>query len=205
MYRNKQGLISGSSAEPVLQAFAKAGISYALREASPARRLMEIRANKGRVCSLGLYRTAERERFARFSKPVSRDSVMVGVASTSFISSPGIAVNEALADPGMTVLIKNSIVYGPYLEKKFATMKAQRVPTDAEYRQLIKLVQLGRSQLTFLPLEEVLYYARQEKLEEKDLNIIRFKGMPAGQKRYLVCSFAVEEETMTRLNRFIRN
>ncbi|WP_342620472.1 transporter substrate-binding domain-containing protein [Rhodoferax sp. GW822-FHT02A01] len=205
MSRSLQGEVIGITATPAIQAFVKAGIAYELIEASPARRLLEIRENKDRVCSIGLYKTQERESYGKFTKPISQDSAMVGFANASFHPPKGVSLDAILADANTTVLIKNAIVYGPYLEQKFVTMKAIRMPTSAEYGQLIKMIQLDRSKLTFLPYEEVMYYARQEGFKESDFNIIHFKGMPAGEMRYVMCSMSVEDETIARLNSFIRN
>lgn len=205
MHRDADGVVRGSTATPSLQAFEKAGIAYTFKEASPARALTEVRQNKSRVCSIGWYKTQERESFAKFSKPVSQDTPMVGFANSNFRPPKGVTVDALLADTTTTVLVKNTIVYGPFLEQKFESMKATRVPSSAEYAQLVRLIQVGRSSLTFLPYEEVAYYINDAGLKAIDFNIIHFKEMPPGERRHIMCSMSVDDKTIARLNTFIPN
>jgi hypothetical protein len=128
---------------------------------------------------------------------------MEGLASRSFHPPPGASLDALLADANTTVLLKDAISYGPYLERKFSSMKATRVSTSTEYAHVVKLIELDRSKITFLPYEEALYYARQAGLKESDFNIIHFTEMPAGEQRHIMCSKSVEDATIARLNNYL--
>lgn len=203
MHRRPDGSLGGSAATPAIQAFTRAAIPFELREASPARRLLDIKENKRRVCSLGFYKTAERESYARFSKPVSQDSKMIGLANTKLNMATGVSADALLQREDVSVLIKESIVYGPYLESLFNRMKARRVSTTAEFAQLFELVKRERAQLIFMPEEEVQFYLNQAGYSMADFKLIQFADMPAGEHRYVMCSMQVDEATLNQLNKAI--
>jgi len=203
MHRQPDGALNGTTATPAIHAFSKAGIAFELREASPTRRLLDVKENKRRVCSLGFYKTPERESYARFSKPVSQDSRMIGLASARLIAATGVSVDALLQREDVGVLIKESIFYGPYLESQFLKMRARRVGTTAEYAQLFELIKRERAQLIFMPEEEVQFYLTEAGYSMADFKLIQFAGMPAGEHRYIMCSMQVDEATLNQLNRAI--
>jgi polar amino acid transport system substrate-binding protein len=205
MYMNTDGTLEGTAATPAIRAFKRANIGFVLREASPARRLGEVKENAGRVCSIGLYKTPEREVFARFSKSVSQDSKMIALASPRLQVPKVVSVSELLQRTDVSVLVKDKISYGHYLEAQFATMKAQRVGTTAEYEQLFRMIKNERAQLLFLPEEEARFYLAQTKLLGSDSRLITFKGMPPGEKRYITCSKSVPDDVLESLNKAIAN
>jgi polar amino acid transport system substrate-binding protein len=193
------GSVSGTAATPAVQAFKKAGIPYAWQYMSAARQLAMIKSG-ARVCSVGWYKTPERERFAKFSKAISQDSPMIGLANIHFNAPENSNIDQILADENINILIKESIVYGPFLDTKFAQMKARRIPTSNEFGPMIRLIHLGRAQLTFIPIEEANYYIATMGYSAKDFNVIHFAEMPAGEKRYIMCSKSVEDAVIDKLN-----
>lgn len=205
MKKQSDGTLTGTAATPSILAFSKAALPFEIREASPARRLLDVKENNGRVCSIGFYKNAERESFARFSNPVSQDSKMIVLANSKFQSAKSVSVDEILARSDIKVLIKKSIFYGPFLETKFAKMNAQRIESAAEYPQLIRLIKFERAQLIFLPEEEAQFYLNESGYSISDFNLIQFAEMPPGELRHIMCSLKVEESVMARLNKAIGN
>lgn len=203
MKKQSDGSLAGNTATPAMLAFSKAAIRFELREASPARRLLEVKENNEGICSLGFYKNAERESFARFSDPVSQDSKMIGLTNIKLQTSKSVSVDELLARSDISVLIKKNIFYGPFLESKFAKMKANRIESTAEYAQLLRLVKIERAQLLFLPLEEAQFYLKEGGFLTSDFKLIQFAEMPPGEFRYIMCSLKVDEAIMAKLNKAI--
>lgn len=197
------GSVSGTAATPAVRAFQTAGIPYEWKYESASRQIAMLKSG-ARVCSVGWYKTPERERFAKFSKPISQDSPMIGLANNHFQAPEKTGLDHLLADPEVTVLVKASIVYGPFLESRLAQMKAKRVMTFEEFGPMIRLIQLGRAQLTFIPIEEADYYIAKMGYAPKDFNIIHFAEMPPGEKRYIMCSMSIEDDVMDRLNAVLK-
>ena len=203
MQKQSDGSVTGATATPVIRAFTKAAIPFELREASPARRLLDVKENKRRVCSMGFYKTTERESYARYSKPVSQDSKMIGLVNAKLPTPSDVSVETLLQREDVSVLIKESIVYGPYLESQFSKMKARRVRTAAEFAQLFEMIKRERAQLLFMPEEEAHFYLNEAGYSTADFKLIQFVGMPAGEQRYIMCSMQVDEATMGQLNKVI--
>jgi uncharacterized protein (TIGR02285 family) len=197
------GSVSGTAATPAAQAFQKAGIPYVWKYESAARQVAQIQSG-ARVCSVGWYKTLERERYAKFSKPISQDTPMIALANSSFEAQGKADLDQILSNPEVTVLVKTSIVYGPYLEPRFARMKAKRVATYEEFGAMIRLINLGRAQITFIPIEEAEYYIEKMGYSRNDFNIIHFDDMPPGEKRYIMCSKSIEDDVMARLDAGIK-
>ncbi len=197
------GSVSGVVATPVVQAFQKAGIPYVWKYESATRQVAQIQRG-ARVCSVGWYKTPEREQYAKFSKPISQDTPTIALANSSFQVQGKADLEQILSEPEVTVLIKTSIVYGPYLDTRFARMKAKRIATYEEFGAMIRLIKLGRAQITFIPIEEAEYYIDKMGYSRNDFNIIHFADMPPGQKRYIMCSKSIENEVMERLDAAIK-
>lgn len=197
MHQEADGSVKGSAATPALQALDRAGIPYSLRSASPARILSELRERKGLHCSFGWYSTSERREFAKFSMPVSQDGPMVALMAKN--AKPESATG-LLENPQIKVLVKESIVYGPYLQPLLDGMKAQPVRSAAEYSQLIFLLSKQRADVLFLPMEEANFYLQQRPELEDTLKLVKFAEMPAGEKRHFMCSTQVDDQTIDKIN-----
>ncbi len=200
MRRENDDRVTGLAVDAALRAFAKAEIAVTLRAASPARRLLEVKENKSPICSLGFYATDARRKFARISKPVSQDGPMVAVTSATSEPGDGVKLETFLANPELKVLVKDAIVYGPYMEAQFARMQAQKVSTHNEYAQLLTLVRAQRAHVLFMPQEEASHYLQTEPELARALRVTRFASIPAGETRHVVCSQQVSEFTMARLD-----
>lgn len=191
---------AGSLIAPVEAAFAKAGIPAVWREASTLRQLTIIRNDTMRACSIGRYKTPDREAFARFSIPFYQDQPWVGVANVRLKIGERARAADLMADPNLTVLLKDDIKFGPYADDLIAHMKARRVGAMSDFGQIIRMIEAGRADFSLISGEEELYYRKQLGYTDKDFKVIHFTDMPAGEKRYLMCSKSVRDAEMEKIN-----
>jgi hypothetical protein len=196
----RPGGMDGISVRPTAAAFKKAGIEVTWREVPALRQLQRLKSNQERVCSVGWYKTRERERFAKFSAAVSQDTPWAAFANLPPSRTGKLTVRALLADSDLTVLMKAGFVYGDYLDREIARMRAQRKESHSDMPQVLKMIEVGRAQLTFAPIEEIQYYLRNFALQDRESQIITFSEMPAGYKRHLMCSKLVEDEVISRFN-----
>ena len=194
------GQLGGIAAKPALAAFKDAGIAVTWREVPALRQLHRLKENQERICSVGWYKTWEREQFAKFTDPVSQDGPYVAFANDGLRMPAKPTVHAVLADARTTVLIKSGFVYGDFLDREIAQMKAQRKETRADMPQLLTMVELGRAQITFAPIEELDYYYANRTAATRGGRIVRFDEMPSGYKRHLMCSKRVEDAVIARFN-----
>src|SRR5471030_911016 len=194
------GDVSGISVQPTVAAFKKAGIAVEWEAVPALRQLQRLKDNREKVCSVGWYKTREREQFAKFTHAVSQDSPWAGLANIAFKPPPNLTVKAMLADSRITVLLKNGYVYGDYLDIQIAGMKAQHMETTGDMQQVFKMIARGRAQITFAPVDEIRYYLDAGAISRADTKVIEFPEMPAGYKRYLMCSKQVDDQTIAQFN-----
>ncbi|HEX7645667.1 MAG TPA: hypothetical protein VF472_25970 [Burkholderiaceae bacterium] len=194
------GKVAGVLIPPVTGAFAKAGIPAVWREASTMRQLTIIRTDAMRACSTGRYKTPDREAYAKFSVSYYQDMPWVGVANLRLKTEYRMRAADLMADPNVSVLLKDDVRFGPYADDLIAHMKAKRIGTTSDFGRIIRLVQVGRADFSLISGEEESYYRKQAGFTGKDFKIIHFTDMPAGEKRYLMCSKSVSDAEMERIN-----
>jgi uncharacterized protein (TIGR02285 family) len=194
------GTVSGIAVRPTVEAFRKAGIPVYWKEVPAVRQTVRLKSNQERVCSVGWYKTPERQQFAKFSQPVSVDSQWGALAGPQLTVPRDITVRALLADPRVTVLLKAGFVYGDYLDHEIAIMRAQRQETHADMPQVLRMIEVGRAQITFAPIEEIQYYLGHYSNSETESKIVTFRGMPQGYARHLMCSKRVEDDLIARFN-----
>ncbi|WP_228895642.1 substrate-binding periplasmic protein [Pseudoduganella aquatica] len=192
--------MSGISVAPTVAAFRHAGIDVAWEEVPALRQLQRLRANQEKVCSVGWYKTPERERYAKFSDPVSQDSPWAAFAFRGYTPPPSASVRAIFSDPGTKILLKQGFVYGDYLDQAISTMTAQRMDTNGDMHQLFKMIAAGRADISFAPLEEIRYHLDQGSISRASIRIIEFPEMPAGYPRRLMCSKRVDDDLLRRFN-----
>ncbi len=194
------GGFSGIVIAPVVLAMKKAGIDYEMVQIPALRQLDELKNGKDRACSVGWYKTPEREQFASFSAPISKDAPWVGVTRANFTVESHATVDSLLSDPQVSVLVKVGYVHGDFLDRKIASMQSRRVPTTGDMPQLMQMLALGRADITFMPLEEVQYYIQTGLVKATEVHVVHFSEMPAGYTRYLMCSKAVSPQLINDFN-----
>jgi polar amino acid transport system substrate-binding protein len=193
--------VSGLVIAPVLAALKKGGIAFQWQIVPAVRQLVRIKNNQERVCSLGWYKTPNREKFAKYSRPIVKDSGYAGFANNQYRPGDGVALDVVLNDPAIKVLIKIGFVHSEYLDARLANMKAHREFTYADMPLIFKMVAAGRAQITFAPLAEIRYYESLGVVGKDDFHVMMFKEMPSsGVYRYMMCSLKVEDELINKFN-----
>ena len=200
MQTSSGNLVVGLSATPAAQAFEKAGIPFIWAKVPAARQLAVLKYNGARVCSVGLYKIAEREAFAKYTGTISQDSPMVGLALANFKAPKNLTLDELFSDSSLNILLKQSIVYGPPLDDKLASGQARKHYTVNEIEGIVKMIELGRAHITFLAREEADYYFKTGQFDLSKFNVITFPEIPKGPRRYILCSRLVEDEVIEKLN-----
>jgi uncharacterized protein (TIGR02285 family) len=196
--------MSGISVAPTAAAFRRAGIDVAWEEVPALRQLQRLQANQENLCSVGWYKTPERERYAKFSDPVSQDSPWAAFASRSYTPPPNATVRAIFSDPNTKILLKQGFVYGDYLDQAIAAMTAQRMDTNGDMHQLFKMIAAGRADISFAPLEEIRYHLEHGSISGGSIRIIEFPEMPAGYPRRLMCSKRVDDGLLRKFNAALR-
>jgi polar amino acid transport system substrate-binding protein len=194
------GSAMGLTATPAINAFRRAGISVEWKRVPTNRQLTIIGQGSGNDCAIGWFKNAERERFAKFTKPIYRDRPTVLLANRWFAPPPNASLRELLARPDVRVLVKDRFSYGPYIDGLLAEMKPLLIRTTNENRQMVAMIKANRADFMFVAEEEADYLVEQAGFNPDDFRLLRPDDMPEGEKRYLICSKHVDDSIIARLN-----
>ena len=195
--------VSGLAIVPTRAAFERAGIPYVLERTSVQRIFELMRNEQGSFCSPGWYRTDERARFAKFTKPILRDKPTIGIARKGFTVPPGTRFAD-LAASNMTLLLSTEgFSYGPYIDQIIARKDpSQIIHLTSGGHRLIEMLIAGRADLALTTEEEALTFA-PDGAGGPDYPIIHFADVQTGDARYIMCSRGMSDETIARLDRAI--
>jgi len=201
------GQIRGRVAEPIAAAFRAAGIAFAWNEAPMSRQLQIVQRGEGLDCMAGRYKTAEREAWARFSRPVYQDRPPVLVVRRSEadrVAQRG-SLKQALLATDHLLLVKKDYSYGALLDGWLAQRGSVRlkVSMDENVNQL-RQVQLRMADSALMSEEEAEALLEQRLAFRSALSLLRFPDAPPGELRYIACSLLVPDSLMHRLNAAIR-
>lgn len=199
----KDGAVAGLAMVPARAAFERAGIPYVLERTSVQRILERMQDDTGLSCSPGWYRTAERARFAKFTRPILRDGPTVGIARKSFTVPAGTRFSE-LVSTNMTLLLSTAgFSYGPYLDQQIARKDpSQIIHLSHGGRRLMEVLAAGHADLALTTEEEAATFAA-DGAGGPDFPIIHFPDAPLGEMRYIMCDRGVPDEIIERLDRTI--
>lgn len=195
--------VTGLTASPAAQAFKAAGIAYRWVMMPTVRQLVTLKDDNTRpACAVGWFKNPEREQHFKFTKPIYRDHPTVGLAASDFpFYRPTLA--DTLRQPGLQVLVKDGFSYGPVIDGLLAQTKVDRVVTSAESIPMIYMVSAHRAHFMFAAEEEAAFLVEQSGVPPQQLRVLHFVDLPPGERRHILCSKAVPDETIERLNKAI--
>jgi uncharacterized protein (TIGR02285 family) len=166
---------------------AEAGVRARFIELPSNRVLDLLRSEPTDALGVGWYKIPEREVWGRFSVPIYQEGPLVAVVNSRAASGLGNPVRlDALLASGLTLGIKGGLSFGAILDQKIRTQGLVPLETIAELPQLLKMVQSGRMDYTFLSQEEAEYLLRRDATLAQGLVVTRIAEVPPGNLRYFL-------------------
>lgn len=200
------GKPAGFLMERTTQVLRRAGIDARYAEVPIRRTMLNLQANTAAMCSPGLYKTAEREAFARYSLPIHRDRPHAVLAHTSVGArirrQPSIA--RLFADTQLQPGQVDGVSYGAQLDQWLASTPKPPLRAQLSPLQLVRMVAAHRVDYMLIDQEDLGWLRRDPELAELPVTHIEFTDMPRGELRYIACSQQVAPQTMERINQAIR-
>jgi uncharacterized protein (TIGR02285 family) len=195
------GRLTGLLGDRVMVALAAAGVPFKLAEVPPSRQLADLRDDVAPVCAIGWFKTPERERFARYSRPLYRDQAIAVL--TRVTNSRVVAVDKIeplLAARDLTLGVRANYSYGTFLDERIAAFKPVRHITEATTVQMILQLVGERFDYMFIGPEEASAAIAEAGVGAAQLVLHPLSDMPPGEQRYLLCSHKVGDELFSRIN-----
>lgn len=181
----------------------QAGVA-ATFEVLPTKRIFaELEANTEAICTFGWYKTPDRERYAQFTAPIVTDRPHIVLASSA--SAKTIKKHKTLkslfADPQRTMTIVEGTSYGTALDTMLGTSKTTMDRTTGSPIQAALKVAAQRVEFMLIDQDDFEHLlATEPSFRTAKLVKITFPDMPAGLKRYLLCSQQVPQDVIKRFN-----
>lgn len=197
------GTISGLTATPAANAFKAAGVPFVWVRLPTSRQFLNIQHNLEPACMVGAYRTAERERYAKFTKPIFRSKGSVAIAYRGLAIPDKAKLEEVLAHKGVRVLVKEMYSYGSQIDALLARFKPETVRTTNESLSMLKMLRMRQADLMFMTEEEASTLLAKADPAGDDLRIVHFSDLQQELERHIMCSKRVPDDVIARLNRAI--
>lgn len=168
----------------------------------PQERIPEVlRGAPDNALVVGWYRTAAREAWGRFSLPLYQEKPPVALISNRLGTSLGNPVRlDLLLASGLTLGVKAGSSLGPVLDQKVRAQGLVPLETAVDVPGLLKLVQSGRMDYTFLPEEEARYHLNRDPSLGTGLSVTRLTDPVAGNQRFFFFPDAFDPTLSARID-----
>jgi polar amino acid transport system substrate-binding protein len=195
------GRVHGLVADPAARAFDRAGVAFVWTITPSQRQMAIIQAGQGHDCGIGWFRNPEREAIGKFTRPIYQDQPLAALTLRAGGIRPDRSVADLLADAGTPLLVKDGYSYGPALDPQIALFPANVRRTSAESAQMVRMIAAGRAAWMIVAPEEASVLLAELGADAARLHVAPLRDVPVGQPRHILCSKAVPDSVVERLNR----
>lgn len=196
--------VTGLMADPVTYALRKAGIPFKWVAMPPARQLLKIQENHARLAATGWFKNPEREAYAKFSHSIYQDRQIAVLARADHprISTLRTA-SELIGDTGLLLLRKLGYSYGQALDARINRSRQSTMTATVENLSMVRMIHARRADYMFISPEEAESAISIAGFPLSDFQVRTFPDMPPGEKRYLIFSRQVDDETIKLIDRYL--
>ncbi|MFZ3230267.1 MAG: transporter substrate-binding domain-containing protein [Pseudobdellovibrio sp.] len=199
------GQAYGLFSTPIVKALKKAKIPFLWVKTPINRQFLLLKENKNAgddpVCAVGYYKTSEREKFTKFSKPYYLSKGLVVVTGIKIKKKKDQTFENFMKNH--TIILKENYSYGPEVDALLLKLNPNKVTTPGEAEQMIEMVTLGHGDYIVMSREEIDYYIKKGSAKKTLLSVLTFSDLPKGLFRYLMCSKSVSDQAMDQINKNI--
>ncbi|HOO46364.1 MAG TPA: transporter substrate-binding domain-containing protein [Deltaproteobacteria bacterium] len=201
-YYTEDGTARGFLVELTKKILDDAGIDVTFRELPPNRIMHEIQKRDHAHCSIGWFRTPEREQFAKFSLPIYRNRpiVVVTTRENNYLFTGYSTLHQLFTDRSLVMGNISSFTYGSYIDRLMKDLRPATHEISTSRGTLPALIKKKRVHYLLSAPEEVETLIHGEGLRSEDFMTIVMSDIPEGNKRYLMFSMSVSDDTITRIN-----
>lgn len=201
-YSNNE--LKGITGSVAFKVFNSSNIPYKLSKVTSKRQLLSIKSNKEKVCAIGWYKIKEREKFARFTKPIYKESPVIVLArSDNKKFKKHHTLNSILKSRDLSLLIKHGYSYGADLDKKILSSRNKIVQSYSSNERMFFLLAMKKVDYIFVAPIEANSLIKKSKHKSELFSLIKFKALTLSNNRYIICSKKVPESIIAQLNKHI--
>lgn len=201
-YFTDQGRATGFLIELVREILKDAGIEASYRMMPPKRIIAEIKDRKNFACSVGWFKTPEREEFANFALPIYQNRPIVALTTrhNKQLFESYTTLKEIFYERSLKVGIINSFSYGVYIDQLINDFSPEMEKVTGNQLQLIKMLSAGRITYMLIAPEEIEALVYSAGLRAESFVAISLSDIASGNMRYIMCSKGVDDNVIDRIN-----
>ncbi len=186
--------------------FQEAGIQVTFSEMPPKRIIKMIKTKDGNYCSIGWFKNPERESFAKFSLPIYTDKSMVilTVKNKKELFQSYRNLKDVFSDKTMIFGAMSEFSYGSYIDDLLKNQSLSKIEITSKQSVIPELIMKGRATFMLIAPEEIDTLLQSSGHNPDDFISIPMPDIPAGNKRYLMFSQDVRDETIGKINHAIQ-
>jgi polar amino acid transport system substrate-binding protein len=180
----------------------RAGVTATYAQQPPNRILAELRSDQQPICSIGWFKTTEREGFANFSLPIYRDMPMVLLTTVDKRDAVGRhrTLQDVFSDTSLVMAQVASFSYGQTIDRMLAEIIVRNLTVSSTQKVLPRLILEGRASYMIVAPEEVDMLLRSAGVPADRFVTLELQDVPPGNLRYLIFSKGVPADTLQRVN-----
>jgi hypothetical protein len=197
------GSPAGLTGAPSAAAFKAAGIPVKWHLVPSNRQLAMIKDPNGLNCTIGWFSVPERQAYAKYTKAIYRDKGWVLLTNAAFAERGITSMAELAGQRDIRVLVKDNFSYGG-LDKFIEKWHPVVAVSTASPLKMVQSVAKGSVDMMFVSEDEGNYILKNEAGDSAaSLRLLQLKDMPRGGDRHIMCSKAVPDDVIARLNKAI--
>lgn len=191
----------GPLVEMTLLALERAGLKPRLVTSTFTEILATFRAGAPFACTPGVYRTPERETFARFIGPlyVPLPPVIVVRRTDAGLAASARSLDSLLAG-GLRVVLGDGYWYGAWLAQALERTGTSPTRTRDENARMLRSIMDGTHDISFMSHEEAAHLLRTHPDLGSSLTLRPVPGNPTAEPRYLMVARGVDAATAARID-----
>ena len=202
-----QGRPQGELVERMRRVEQLAGLRLRWQLAPLKRSLQELRDNREPVCALGVYRSAEREAIARFSRPLLAGVPQVLVARREAAARlrqlP--SARAAVQSAELRLLVFDGVSYGEEIDAWIAERRGPTLRAVAGPLRIVEMLSRDRADFAIMTARGLEQWRRDGIAGAEGLEIVATQTLPPPPARHIACSKRVDEAWMRQLDQAIES
>jgi polar amino acid transport system substrate-binding protein len=201
-YTGPDGQSHGCLVERTRAVLAQAGLDAPFFSLAPAQILFLIKHSPQAHCSIGWFKTPEREFFAAFSAPIYQNDPMVLLSSKKQRTSLSNykTAKELFRDRSLIFGRLITFSYGDYIDDLLEESTPTGYIKAQSQQELLEALLTDRVSYMLVAPEEVDTMIREAGFERIDFFTHSLTDIPEGNLRYLMCTKQINNALMERIN-----
>lgn len=199
------GAVTGIVAKPAENAFKEAGVDFKWDIVAANRQLKIIKENSHKTCAVGWFKKPEREEFSKFTVYIHQNKPLVALTRSDNARMLGHKTLKGLfLDKKLIFGSKLGFSYGDLVDKLIKETNPVTITSSRSNVGLARMMLRQRFDYMLAAYEEAEVLVNSMGGSGGELAIRSFEEIPDGNKRYILCSKKVSDETIGKLNAAIK-